>query len=137
MLGDRAVPAIAVTINGRRGVFYLSSKLNSVIGSMDDQFESAYVPADVSIQFPGSYLHSGTNSIALEVLRVDEPSNLPAGLNYDAIELDSSQATPASALSVHPADGLLQTQRRQVDGACRCLRAKIVAQWSTANSTWN
>ncbi len=103
VLGDRAVPAIAVTINGRRGVFYLSSKLNSVIGSMDDQFESAYVPADVSIQFPGSYLHSGANSIALEVLRVDEPSNLPAGLNYDAIELDSSQTPPASAsASIQP-----------------------------------
>ena len=103
VLGDRAVPAIAVTINGRRGVFYLSSKLNSVIGSMDDQFESAYVPADVSIQFPGNYLHSGTNSIALEVLRVDEPSNLPAGLNYDAIELDSSQTAPASAsASIQP-----------------------------------
>ena len=124
MLGDRAVPAIAVTINGRRGVFYLSSKLNSVIGSMDDQFESAYVPADVSIQFPGSYLHSGTNSIALEVLRVDEPSNLPAGLNYDAIELDSLQTTPASASGVDSADGLLQTQRRQANGACRCLRRR-------------
>ncbi|HXS12121.1 MAG TPA: polysaccharide lyase family protein [Acidobacteriaceae bacterium] len=103
VLGDRAVPAIAVTINGRRGVFYLSSKLNSVLGGMDDQFESAYVPADVSIQFPGSYLHKGTNSIALEVLRVDEPANLPAGLNYDAIELDSLQATSASAqASIQP-----------------------------------
>ena len=103
MLGDRAVPAIAVTINGRRGIVYLSSKLNSVLGGMDDQFESAYVPADVSIQFSGSYLHQGTNSIAFEVLRVDEPANLPAGLNYDAIELDSIQATPSNALaSIQP-----------------------------------
>ena len=102
-LGDRAVPAVAVAINGRRGVFYLSSKLNSVLGGMDDQFESAYVPADVSIQFPGSYLHKGTNSIALEVLRVDEPANLPAGLTYDAIQLDSLQAMPASErASVQP-----------------------------------
>ena len=96
LLGDRAVPAIAVTINGRRGVFYLSSKLNAVLGGMDDQFESAYVPADVSVHFPGNYLHKGTNSIELEVLRVDESSNLPAGLNYDAIQLDSLPAMPAS-----------------------------------------
>ncbi|HEX5284217.1 MAG TPA: polysaccharide lyase family protein [Bryocella sp.] len=103
VLGDRAVPAIAVTINGRRGVFYLSSKLSSVLGGMDDQFESAYVPADVTIEFPGSYLHKGANSIALEVLRVDEPAELPAGLNYDAIELDSLQTAPERArASIQP-----------------------------------
>jgi alpha-mannosidase len=101
VLGSRAVPAMRVNINEKRGIFYLQSKLNSTLGGMDDSFETAYVTADVSIDFSGTYLHKGLNSIALDVVRVDQPASLPVSLNYDAIELDSG--TRHSGVSAAPA----------------------------------
>lgn len=99
VMAGRSVPALAVTVNGRRGVFYLRSKLNTVLGGMDDSFETAYVPADVTVTFPGSYLHKGTNSIAFDVVRVDAPVELPESVGYDAIELDAG-AQPQRATSM-------------------------------------
>jgi hypothetical protein len=106
VLGGRSIPALAVTINGKRGVFYLQSKLNSVLGGMDDSFETAYVTADVSIGFPGSYLREGKNSIAFEVLRVDAPESLPTNLGYDAIELDGG---PAQGVANHASATVVPT----------------------------
>ena len=106
VLGSRDVPALRVNINGKRGTFYLQSKLDSVLGGMDDSFETAYVPADISFDFPGTYLHQGSNRIAFQVVETGEPTGLPSGLNYDAIELDSGTA---SHFSVTPEARIVPT----------------------------
>ena len=98
VLPGRAVPALLVSINGKSGTFYLQSKLNSTLGGMDDAFETAYVPADVSFDFPGTYLHQGSNTIGFQAIETGEPTGLPGGLNYDAIELDSGKDSRSAAM---------------------------------------
>jgi hypothetical protein len=98
VLAGRAVPALRVSINGKSGTFYLRSKLNSTLGGMDDAFETAYVPADVSFDFPGNYLHQGSNTIGFQAIETGEPTGLPEGLNYDAIELDISKDSRSAAM---------------------------------------
>ncbi len=44
--------------------------------------------ADVTFTFPGRYLHSGTNTIALQAIEEADSAVPDAGLTYDAIELD-------------------------------------------------
>jgi hypothetical protein len=100
VLAGREIPALRVSINGKSGTFYLQSKLDSTLGGMDDAFETAYVPADVSFDFPGSYLHQGSNTISFQAIETAEPTGLPGGLNYDAIELDSGTDSHSAAMPV-------------------------------------
>ena len=65
-------------------------------GDQTDSFNAAYSHADVVFDFPGSYLHAGTNTITLQAIE-KVPQSLPnatlppdAALTYDAIELDRS-----------------------------------------------
>ncbi|MHB1959605.1 MAG: polysaccharide lyase family protein [Acidobacteriaceae bacterium] len=77
-----SVPALRVTINGKHGTFYLQPKLDSNMGDII----SIYDYDDVAFTFPGSYLHSGANTITLQA--IEDIAVPDAHLRYDAIELD-------------------------------------------------
>ena len=62
LIEGASVPALRVNINGKHGTFFLQPKLDSNMGDMIDSFDPAYSHADVTFNFPGSYLHSGTNT---------------------------------------------------------------------------
>ena len=88
LIEGASVPALQVTINGKHGIFYLQPKLDSNMGDMIDSFNPAYSHADVVFDFPGAYLHSGTNTIALQAIKEADKVVPDAGLTYDAIALD-------------------------------------------------
>jgi len=101
LIEGASVPALRVDINGKHGMFYLQPRLDSNMGDMIDSFNPAYSHADVVFDFPGSYLHSGTNTIDLQAIEEADQVVPNAGLMYDAIELDrdagsfNSQASSA------------------------------------------
>jgi len=89
LVESASVPSLRVEINGKAGVFYLHPKLDYSNGDQGDSFYPAYSSADVEFDFPGSFLHRGVNKIALQVIEEAEEAVPEAGLNYDAIELQS------------------------------------------------
>jgi hypothetical protein len=90
------VPAVEVGINGKHGRFYLHPTLNYDNGDGNDVFDPQYSTADVEFAFPGSYLHTGANTITIEVVE-DADAPIPgAHLTWDALELDSA-SSPALA----------------------------------------
>ncbi len=88
LIEGASVPALRVNINGKHGTFFLQPKLDSNMGDMIDSFDPAYSHADVTFNFPGSYLHLGTNTITLQAIEESDKIVPNAGLTYDAIELD-------------------------------------------------
>ncbi|WP_158750942.1 polysaccharide lyase family protein [Acidobacterium sp. S8] len=100
LIEHSSVPALRVAINGRTGTFYLHPELDYSMGDTMAAFFSAYGHATVEFDFPGNYLHSGTNSISLQAVATAEKGVPDAGFNYDAIELDPSTAA-SSAPSAH------------------------------------
>jgi alpha-mannosidase len=92
LIESRSVPALRVGINGKWGTFYLQSTLDSRLGDMDESSETLYVPADFLFEFPGSYLHRGTNTITFHAIAQESPVAPYASLTYDAIELDREVA---------------------------------------------
>lgn len=101
-----AVPALRVSIDGRNGIFYLHPKLDYSNGDQGDSFYPAYSSADVEFTFPGSYLRAGVNTITLQPVEESEETVPGAGINYDAIELDS---LPAAGGSLSPLVQLMPT----------------------------
>jgi alpha-mannosidase len=95
-----SVPALRVGINGRTGLFYLHPKLDYAMGDMTAAFDPAYARAEVTFDFPGSWLHDGRNQITLQAIATGDQGVPDAGLNYDAIELQSTPSVP-SAVNVH------------------------------------
>jgi len=91
-----SVPALHVSINNRSGTFYLHPKLDYSMGDTMAAFFPAYSDSAVEFEFPGSWLHAGTNSIALQAVATADKAVPDAGFNYDAVELDQSPALPAS-----------------------------------------
>ena len=91
-----SVPALHVSINDRGGSFYLHPKLDYSMGDMTAAFYPAYSHAAVEFDFPGSWLHAGTNTIALQAVATADKAVPDAGFNYDAIELDQSPTLPTS-----------------------------------------
>ncbi|MGH9617898.1 MAG: polysaccharide lyase family protein, partial [Acidobacteriaceae bacterium] len=96
LIENPGVPALRVAINGKTGTFYLQPKLDYNGGDYSDATFAAYSHADVVVDFPGSYLHSGANTITLQAVE-KPPASLPDAalspgdaLTYDAIELDPS-----------------------------------------------
>lgn len=89
LVESASVPALRIGINGKQGMFYLHPRLDYSNGDQWDSFDPAYSSADVNFAFPGKYLHSGANTITLEVVEQAEEEVPDARLNYDAIELDS------------------------------------------------
>lgn len=103
LVESASVPALRVVINGKRGMFYLHPRLDYSNGDQWDSFDPAYSSADVRFGFSGKYFHSGTNTIAFEVVEQAYEEVPDARLDYDAIELDSIQrdatdSTPAVQL---------------------------------------
>ncbi len=96
LIETASVPFLRIGINGRAGRFYLHPKLDYSNGDQGDSFYPAFSSADVEFDFPGSYLHRGVNTITLQVIEEAEQAVPEAGLNYDAIELDSVPADAAS-----------------------------------------
>lgn len=84
------VPAIRVNINGHQGLFYLHPKLDYSMGDTMAAFFPMYSDASVLFDFPGQYLHAGSNRISLEVVSTAAKSVPDAGVDYDALELDSA-----------------------------------------------
>jgi hypothetical protein len=105
LVENASVPTLKVGINGKEGLFYLHSKLDYSGGDTWDAFDPAYSSADIEFTFPGSYLKNGTNTIALQVILEGDEAVPDAGLNYDAIELDSvprSVESRASSAQIVP-----------------------------------
>jgi hypothetical protein len=95
-----SVPALRVGINGRMGSFYLHPKLDYNMGDMVAAFYPAYARAEVDVDFPGSWLEIGKNSISFQAVCAENKVVPDAGFNYDAIELQHTDAIPA-AISAH------------------------------------
>ncbi len=97
MIDHRSVPALGLSINGRKGLFYLHPQLDYSMGDMVAAFYPAYSHAQVEFDFPGAWLHAGRNTIALQAVGEGEQGVPDAGFNYDAIELERSGSVPARA----------------------------------------
>lgn len=106
-----SVPALRIDINGKHGKFYLRPRLDYHDGDQRDLFNPTYSHADVVFDFPGSYLHSGTNTVTLQAVeeanKALPDAELPpdAALTYDAIELDRSAGSfhsRASSAQIFP-----------------------------------
>ena len=105
LIETASVPALRVSINGEQGMFYLQPKLDSKMGAMIASFDPADSHADVTFNFPGSYLHSGANTITLQAIEEADRAVPGAGLTYDAIELDRSPngiTTHSSSVQIIP-----------------------------------
>ena len=59
-----SVPALRIGINGRTGAFYLHPKLDYNMGDVAAAFNPAYARAEVEVDFPGSRLKTGKNTIS-------------------------------------------------------------------------
>jgi len=89
LIETASVPALKIGIDGKQGLFYLHPKLDYSNGDQWDSFDPAFSSADLEFSFPGSYLHTGANSITLQAVENEEEAVPDAGITYDAIELDS------------------------------------------------
>jgi hypothetical protein len=90
LIETASVPALKIGINGKYGIFYLHPTLDYSSGDRMDGFDPAYSSADVEFTFPGRYLSEGVNTITLQPIEESEAAVPDAGINYDAIELDST-----------------------------------------------
>ena len=88
LIEHSSVPALQVAINGHAGVFYLHPKLDYSMGDTMAAFFPAYSHATVEVDFPGSYLHAGANTITLQAVATEDKGVPDAGFVYDAVELD-------------------------------------------------
>ena len=90
LIVSQAVPALRVSVNGKVGTFYLHPRLEYSNGDQWDSFDPAYSFAEVEVAFPGSYLHTGDNVIALQAV---EDADVPGGrIGYDAVSLSRDTA---------------------------------------------
>jgi hypothetical protein len=104
ILIDRSsVPALRVAIDGRTGLFYLHPRLDYAMGDMVAAFYPAYSRAEVDVEFPGSWLKTGQNSISLQAVATGGTGVPDAGFNYDAVELDRiARLPPAANAAIEP-----------------------------------
>jgi alpha-mannosidase len=100
LIEHSSVPALRVGINGRLGTFYLHPQLDYNMGDMVAAFYPAYARAEVEVNFPGSWLKTGTNSISFQAVPAGDKIVPDAGFEYDAIELQQADPVPA-AISAH------------------------------------
>jgi hypothetical protein len=96
LIEGSSVPALRVGINGRRGVFFLHPKLDYTMGDMVAAFYPAYSRAEFEVDFPGSWLKAGNNSISLQAISAGEKIIPDAGFAYDAVELQQIDTLPAN-----------------------------------------
>jgi hypothetical protein len=96
-----SVPALRVGINGRLGMFYLHPRLDYNMGDMVAAFYPAYARAEAAVDFPGSWLKTGTNSISSEAVPASDKIVADAGFD-DAIEVQQADPVP-TAIGAHAA----------------------------------
>lgn len=113
MIETPSVPAVQVTVNGKRGKFYLHPRLDYSNGDQTDSFFPAYSYAEIEFAFPGSYLHQGSNTITLGAIEEAGRSVPWAGFTYDAIELDRDISAFHVRSSTARIDPTIFYQRRQ------------------------
>jgi alpha-mannosidase len=105
LIETSSVPALAVNINGKHGMFYLHPTLDENVGDWTSSWFSIYSHADVVFAFPGTYLHPGLNTISLQAVEELDKGIPDAGLTYDALELKSvttHQNLQASSAQIVP-----------------------------------
>ena len=90
LVESTSVPTLRVSINGKRGKFYLHPRLDFENGDQNSASDSVYSHDDVQFEFPGGYLHPGVNTITLQAAEESTQHVPDAGLTYDAIALNSS-----------------------------------------------
>src|SRR5580658_3708972 len=100
LIEHSGVPALRVGINGRLGMFFLHPRLDYDMGDMVAAFYPAYARAEVQVDFPGSWLKTGTNSISFQAVPAADKIVPDAGFEYDAIELQQADPVP-TAISAH------------------------------------
>jgi alpha-mannosidase len=100
LIEHSSVPALRVGINGRLGMFYLHPRLDYNMGDMVAAFYPAYARAEVEVDFPGSWLKTGTNSISFQAVPAGDKIVPDAGFDYDAIGLQQVDPVP-TAISAH------------------------------------
>jgi alpha-mannosidase len=84
----QSIPALRVTINGKSGIFYPEPKLDDRMGNTSAAYDPIYSSADIAFVFPGSFLHSASNTIAFQAVEEADEAVPRAGFTYDAVELD-------------------------------------------------
>lgn len=120
LIEHSSVPALRIAINGRSGIFYLHPELDYSMGDTMAAFFPTYAHAAVEFDFPGNFLHPGTNSIAFQAVATADKGVPDAGFNYDAIELEAApKAYSTSAAKIEPTifykqDGSKLTERVDV-----------------------
>jgi alpha-mannosidase len=86
------IPSLRVIINGKSGVFYPAPQLDDRIGDPSGAHDPVYSSGDIAFVFPGSFLHSGMNTISLQAVEEADEAVPGAGFAYDAVELDRMEA---------------------------------------------
>jgi Polysaccharide lyase family 4, domain III len=86
LIEHSSVPALRVAINGRLGMFYLHPRLDYNMGDMVAAFYPTYTRAEDAVDFPGSWLKTGTSSISFQAV--------PAGDR--AFRMPGSNMTPSN-----------------------------------------
>jgi alpha-mannosidase len=100
LIEHSSVPALRVGINGRLGMFYLHPRLDYNMGDMVAAFYPTYARADVEVDFPGSWLKTGINSISFQAVPAGDKIVPDAGFEYDAVELQQANPVP-TIISAH------------------------------------
>ncbi len=85
---NASVPALRVTVNEKVGMYYPEPQLDSRLGDVAGAHDTVYSNADISIGFPGNFLHQGSNTITLQAVEEATEAVPNASFTYDAVELD-------------------------------------------------
>jgi alpha-mannosidase len=125
LIEHSSVPALRIGINDRIGTFYLHPRLDYSMGDTVAAYFSAYSHAVVECSVPGTWLHSGSNTITLQAVATGDRGVPDAGFNYDAIELERvSSASAEPGISVEP------TIFYQKCGTALCERVDVFASYA-------
>ena len=96
LIEHSSVPALRVGINGGLGMFCLHPRLDYNMGDMVAAFYSAYARPEVEVDFPGSQLKTGTNSVSFQAVPAGDKGVPDAEFEYDAIELHQADPVPTA-----------------------------------------
>jgi len=105
MLERPSIPLLQIGLNGHLGRFYLHPKLDYQGGDLAGGSHAGYSHADLIIDLPPNFLQAGVNLLTLQPLRPSSEPTPEAGLNYDALSLeslDSPAAGPAVSAEIFP-----------------------------------
>lgn len=104
VLIERAsVPALAITINGHPGTFYLDPKLDSRVDGGGAVSFPAFSQAIVSFDVPGAFLHGGQNQMTLSVVPQGSGGQIPdAGINYDDVAMFEGPGAEDAEVRITP-----------------------------------